>query len=259
MSFIPSKLGLRTHPLTQINLALVRVAGGRRYMHSLQFSCSAWITARLPEQDDQVTKDTLFCSWRALRRTISSALYRTENHTSLVPWLSPRAAVSWGSPLTPAGLRKDHQHPPLTGLDRKHPVWARAFLALMKERVVLMDRRQSSSTRQPKLNYWSIKPSSRDGKTVSRMSVAVYHDPQLFLENVNNTLDLLAARVWNLPWTFLFSNGLVSFTPLLFPFHTGFLCKWLWLPLWVQPADRLTHKEKKETMNGWMLSFCWKE
>lgn len=31
MSFIPSKLGLRTHPLTQINLALVRVAGEKIY------------------------------------------------------------------------------------------------------------------------------------------------------------------------------------------------------------------------------------
>lgn len=31
MSFIPSKLGLRTHLLTQINLALVRVAGEKIY------------------------------------------------------------------------------------------------------------------------------------------------------------------------------------------------------------------------------------
>lgn len=31
MSFIPSKLGLRTHPLTQINLALVRVVGEKIY------------------------------------------------------------------------------------------------------------------------------------------------------------------------------------------------------------------------------------
>lgn len=31
MSFIPSKLGLRTHPLTQINLALVRGAGEKIY------------------------------------------------------------------------------------------------------------------------------------------------------------------------------------------------------------------------------------
>lgn len=31
MSFIPSKLGLRTHLLTQINLALVRVAGKKMY------------------------------------------------------------------------------------------------------------------------------------------------------------------------------------------------------------------------------------
>lgn len=43
-----------------------------------------------------------------------------------------------------------------------------------------MDRRQSSSTQQPKLNYWSIKPSSCDGKTVSQMSVAVYHNPRSF-------------------------------------------------------------------------------
>lgn len=31
MSFIPSKLGLRTHLLTQINLALVRVAEEKIY------------------------------------------------------------------------------------------------------------------------------------------------------------------------------------------------------------------------------------
>ena len=119
MSFIPSKLGLRTHPLTQINLALVRVAGEKIY---------AQFAALLSDPNYGPSPRA-----GRLNNKRCVVLLHSEYSSKLFPELHIWLKTTWrwclgsqlggflsrGSPLTPAGLHTDHQHPPITGLDRK--------------------------------------------------------------------------------------------------------------------------------------------
>lgn len=132
MSFIPSKLGLRTHPLTQINLALVRVAGEKIYAQfaALLFDPNYGPSPRAGQLNNKR------CVVLLLRSVLLSHSQSSRSHI----WL--KTTWRWclgsqlggfcpeGSPLTPAGLYTDHHQWPVTDLDRKRSVcavWAKAL------------------------------------------------------------------------------------------------------------------------------------
>lgn len=79
MSFIPSKLGLRTHLLTQINLALIRVAVRKIYaqfaalISDPNYGPSVWA-------GELNKRDMLFSYFSVFLQTISRPFYLVEKN-----------------------------------------------------------------------------------------------------------------------------------------------------------------------------------
>lgn len=132
MSFIPSKLGLRTHPLTQINLALVRVAGGE-----MCTACCSPVQPKLRRfslsRTVKITKDALFSCSGARWRAVPRASYLAENEVMLIPWLSPQEVAVPG--LSSYSCWPAEGPPAPSG---NTPVFSESHCV-----VALMDRRQS--------------------------------------------------------------------------------------------------------------------
>lgn len=120
MSFIPSKLGLRTHPLTQINLG--RGACCRGEGEICIVCCFSTPPHVRPElwRDDQITKEALS---RFPERRIGLEATRLRQ-----PGTSALTSESRRPPgvllLLPLADGEDHRHLRPTAPARNHPVWA---------------------------------------------------------------------------------------------------------------------------------------
>lgn len=100
MSFIPSKLGLRTHPLTQINLGRGACCRGEG---EICIVC-CFSTPPHVRPDDQITKEAL--SRFPQRRVGLEATRLRQPATSALTSESRHPPPPRGSPLTAAGRRR---------------------------------------------------------------------------------------------------------------------------------------------------------
>lgn len=121
MSFIPSKLGLRTHPLTQINLALVRVAGEKIYAQfaALLSDPNYGPSPRAGRLNNKRCVVLLLLSILVSPSQSFMSGWKQRDADALA--LNSQGSVMGLSSYC-AGPFMDHQHCPVTGLDGKHSV-----------------------------------------------------------------------------------------------------------------------------------------